>query len=83
MVFAQAGDCAAGAAAWRRLNDGTADARGRVLRCYPAEPARLIFSRQISAELSSFIRPDHKPGSPDPMPSELGLRNVTFEVGYL
>jgi hypothetical protein len=31
-------------------------------------------------ELSSFIRPDHDPGSPDAMPNELGLCNVTFEV---
>ena len=34
-------------------------------------------------ELSSFIRPTHEPGSPDPMPNELGLRNVTFEVDDL
>jgi catechol 2,3-dioxygenase-like lactoylglutathione lyase family enzyme len=34
-------------------------------------------------ELSSFIRPNHEPGSPDPMPTELGLRNVTFEVDDL
>jgi catechol 2,3-dioxygenase-like lactoylglutathione lyase family enzyme len=34
-------------------------------------------------ELSSFIRPNHEPGSPDPMPNELGLRNVTFEVDDL
>ena len=34
-------------------------------------------------ELSSFIRPDHEPGSLDPMPNELGLRNVTFEVDDL
>jgi catechol 2,3-dioxygenase-like lactoylglutathione lyase family enzyme len=34
-------------------------------------------------ELSSFIRPDHATGSPDPMPNELGLRNVTFEVDDL
>ena len=31
-------------------------------------------------ELSSFIQPDHEPGSPDPMHNELGLRNVMFEV---
>lgn len=31
-------------------------------------------------ELSSFVRPDHKPGSPDAMSTELGLRNVAFEV---
>jgi catechol 2,3-dioxygenase-like lactoylglutathione lyase family enzyme len=34
-------------------------------------------------ELSRFIRPDHERGSPDPMPDELGLRNVTFEVDDL
>ena len=34
-------------------------------------------------ELSRFLRPDHAPGSPDPMPTEPGLRNVTFEVDGL
>jgi catechol 2,3-dioxygenase-like lactoylglutathione lyase family enzyme len=34
-------------------------------------------------ELSSFIRPDHKPGSPAAMSNELGLRNVAFEVDNL
>ena len=34
-------------------------------------------------ELSSFIRPNHEPGSPDAMPNELGLRNVAFEVDDL
>jgi len=31
-------------------------------------------------ELSSFIRPDHLPGSPAAPANELGLRNVAFEV---
>src|ERR1700693_900692 len=31
-------------------------------------------------ELSSFIRPDHEPGSPNAMSTELGLRNVCFVV---
>src|SRR5438094_5883883 len=31
-------------------------------------------------ELSSFIRPDHEPGSPTAMANELGLRNVAFQV---
>jgi catechol 2,3-dioxygenase-like lactoylglutathione lyase family enzyme len=31
-------------------------------------------------ELSSFVRPDHEPGSPAAMANELGLRNVAFEV---
>ena len=34
-------------------------------------------------ELSSFIRPDHEPGSPDAMSTELGLRNVCFQVDDL
>ena len=34
-------------------------------------------------ELSSFVTPDHVPGSPAAMPNELGLRNVSFEVGDL
>jgi catechol 2,3-dioxygenase-like lactoylglutathione lyase family enzyme len=34
-------------------------------------------------ELSSFITPDHVPGSPDAMANELGLRNVSFEVADL
>jgi catechol 2,3-dioxygenase-like lactoylglutathione lyase family enzyme len=34
-------------------------------------------------ELSSFIRPDHDPGSPAAMANELGLRSVAFEVDDL
>ena len=34
-------------------------------------------------ELSSFVRPDHDPGSPAAMANELGLRNVAFEVDDL
>ncbi len=34
-------------------------------------------------ELSSFVRPDHRPGSPTAMANELGLRNVAFEVDHL
>ena len=34
-------------------------------------------------ELSSFARPDHKPGSPAAMANELGLRNVAFVVDDL
>jgi catechol 2,3-dioxygenase-like lactoylglutathione lyase family enzyme len=31
-------------------------------------------------ELSSFIRPEHQPGAPESMSTELGLRNVAFVV---
>jgi catechol 2,3-dioxygenase-like lactoylglutathione lyase family enzyme len=34
-------------------------------------------------ELSSFTRPDHTPGSDAAMSTELGLRNVAFEVDDL
>jgi len=34
-------------------------------------------------ELSSFLRPDHQPGSPAAMSTELGLRNVALEVDDL
>jgi len=34
-------------------------------------------------ELAQFISPDHLPGSPTAMANELGLRNVSFEVGDL
>ena len=34
-------------------------------------------------ELSSFARPAHQPGSPAAMSTELGLRNVAFEVDDL
>jgi catechol 2,3-dioxygenase-like lactoylglutathione lyase family enzyme len=35
------------------------------------------------AELSSFVRPEHHPGSPAAMANELGLRNVAFGVDDL
>src|ERR1700733_11219846 len=44
-----------------------------------AEAAR----RWHPPELSSFVRPDSVPGSPAAMANELGLRNVSFEVGDL
>ncbi|MGH2465516.1 MAG: VOC family protein [Candidatus Limnocylindrales bacterium] len=34
-------------------------------------------------ELSSFVRPAHEPGSPNAMSTELGIRNVMFEVDDL
>lgn len=33
-----------------------------------------------AVELSTFVRPDHQPGSPEAMATELGLRNVAFQV---
>src|SRR5947209_4526931 len=34
-------------------------------------------------ELSCFSEPGHQPGSPEAMSTELGIRNVTFEVDDL
>ena len=34
-------------------------------------------------ELSTFQRPEHQPGSPDAMSTELGLRNICFLVDDL
>lgn len=34
-------------------------------------------------ELTRFVRPDHKPGRPAAMATELGLSNVSFEVDDL
>ena len=31
-------------------------------------------------ELATFVRPDHEPGSPHAMATELGMRNICFEV---
>ena len=36
-----------------------------------------------AVELSTFIRPDHDPGSPAAMANELGLRSVAFEIDDL
>jgi catechol 2,3-dioxygenase-like lactoylglutathione lyase family enzyme len=52
---------------------GIPDSRTEVVMLRPPDGGTAL-------ELSSFVRPDHAPGSPDAMPNELGLRNVTFEV---
>jgi len=36
-----------------------------------------------AVELSSFVRPDAEPGSPDAMANVLGLRSLSFEVDDL
>ena len=55
---------------------GIPDARTEIVTLRPPDGG-------TGLELSRFIRPHHEPGSPDPMPNELGLRNVTFEVDDL
>src|SRR3984885_11786403 len=53
----------------------------------PNARTEIVMLRQTGGgtglELSSFIRPEHVPGSPDPMHNELGLPNVSFELDDL
>ena len=53
----------------------------------PGSPTEIVMLRTADGsarlELASFVRPDHHPGSPTAMANELGLRNVSFEVGDL
>jgi len=52
---------------------GIPDARTEIVMLRPPGGGTAI-------ELSSFVRPDHQPGSPAAMATELGLRNVCFEI---
>ena len=55
---------------------GIPDSRTEIVMLRPPDGGSRI-------ELASFVRPDHVPGSPSAMANELGLRNVSFEVGDL
>ena len=55
---------------------GIPDSRTEIVMLRPPDGGTAI-------ELSSFVRPDHQPGSPTAMANELGLRNVAFEVDDL
>jgi catechol 2,3-dioxygenase-like lactoylglutathione lyase family enzyme len=55
---------------------GIPDSRTEVVMLRPPDGGTRL-------ELSSFVRPDHEPGSPAAMANQLGLRNVAFEVGDL
>jgi catechol 2,3-dioxygenase-like lactoylglutathione lyase family enzyme len=50
----------------------------------PDSRSKIVYLRApdggAGIELSSFVRPDHVPGSPAPMSNEVGIRNVCFEV---
>jgi catechol 2,3-dioxygenase-like lactoylglutathione lyase family enzyme len=52
---------------------GIPDSRTEIVMLRPPDGSTRL-------ELSSFVRPDHEPGSPAAMANELGLRNVAFEV---
>ena len=55
---------------------GIPDSRTEIVMLRPPDGGTAV-------ELSSFVRPDHEPGSPTAMANELGLRNVCFEVDDL
>jgi len=55
---------------------GIADSRSEIVVLRPPDGG-------AGLELSSFSRPDHTQGSPAAMSTELGLRNIAFEVDNL
>jgi catechol 2,3-dioxygenase-like lactoylglutathione lyase family enzyme len=55
---------------------GIPDSRSEIVMLRPPDGGSGV-------ELSSFVRPEHQPGSPAAMSTELGLRNVAFEVDDL
>ena len=55
---------------------GIPDSRSEIVMLRPADGGPGL-------ELSSFIRPEHTPGSPTAMSNEVGLRNVAFQVDNL
>jgi catechol 2,3-dioxygenase-like lactoylglutathione lyase family enzyme len=52
---------------------GISDSRTEIVMLQPPDGSTRL-------ELSSFVRPDHLPGSSAAPANELGLRNVAFEV---
>lgn len=55
---------------------GIPDSRSEIVMLRPPDGG-------AGVELSNFVRPDHQPGSPTAMSTELGLRNLAFEVDDL
>lgn len=55
---------------------GIPDSRSEIVMLRPPDGG-------TGLELSSFSRPNHQPGSPNAMSTELGLRNVAFVVDDL
>jgi len=55
---------------------GIPNSRSEILTLVPPDGGTRL-------ELSTFLSPDHEPGSPESMSTELGLRNVAFVVDDL
>jgi catechol 2,3-dioxygenase-like lactoylglutathione lyase family enzyme len=67
--------------------EGTGSVRGEFVETVcgiPGAHCEIVMLRPPDGgarlELSSFVSPEHTPGSPDAMATEVGLRNVSFEV---
>ncbi|MFL6023945.1 MAG: VOC family protein [Marmoricola sp.] len=69
--------------------EGTGSVQGEFVETVcgiPGAHCQIVMLRSpdgFRLELSSFVAPDHVPGSPAALANELGLRNVSFEVGDL
>ncbi|PUA82680.1 VOC family protein [Nocardioides currus] len=70
--------------------EGTGEVAGEFVETVCAIPGahcRIVMLRPpddgCRLELSSFVTPDHVAGSPAALANEVGLRNVSFEVGDL
>lgn len=70
--------------------EGTGSVQGEFVETVcgiPGAHCRIVMMRPPDGgsrlELSSFVTPDHLPGSPAAMANEVGLRNVSFEVENL
>ena len=70
--------------------EGTGSVQGEFVETVcglPAAHCNIVMLRSPGGgsrlELSSFVTPEHAPGSPGAMANELGLRNVSFEVDDL
>jgi len=69
--------------------EGTGSVEGEFVETVcgiPGAHCQIVMLRSpegFGLELGSFVTPDHEPGSPMAMANELGLRNVSFEVGDL
>ena len=70
--------------------EGTGSVEGEFVETVcgiPGAHCRIVMLRPPGSgsrlELSSFVTPENEPGSPTAMANEVGLRNVSFEVGDL
>jgi len=70
--------------------EGTGEVKGEFVETVcgiPGAHCRIVMLRPPDGgarlELSSFVSPENRPGTPTAMANEVGLRNVSFEVGNL